>query len=156
MYAKGKRAAIVGAGDAAYDYALNLASRRYEVVMIQRSAPKSLPLLQERVAAESAICSLEEVSIASWHETAEGLEIDLDPPGREALEVDFLIIACGRSPERSLLGSISGQSIETDGLKTPPGLYLGGDLIRGLHRQAGIAVGDGLAAAMAAACYIAE
>ena len=66
---------------------------------------------------------------------------------------DYLLIAYGRDSRDHLLRQLvpSGRIAEC----STPGLYTGGDMVRGSFRQAGIAVGDGLLAAMQAARYLA-
>jgi thioredoxin reductase len=138
--AKGRRAAILGGGDAAYDYALNLASKGYTVRVLQRGPARCLPLLEERARDHDAITIVHGVNGIALRNEEKMLGIELEG---ERLDVDFLLVACGRSPADRLLP-------ETN----PPGLFTGGDLVRGSLRQAGIAVGDGLAAAMKAARYV--
>lgn len=138
--AKGRRAAVLGGGDAAYDYALNLASKDYTVFVLQRGAPRCLPLLEERVRGHDAITVIQGIDGLALRDGEKWLAIELKG---ERLDVDFLLVACGREPADALLHE-----------KDLPGLFLGGDLVRGSLRQAGIAVGDGLAAAMKAARYV--
>jgi thioredoxin reductase (NADPH) len=156
----GRRTAILGGSDAAYDYALNLASKGGRVVILQRSPARCLPLLAHRVRRLAGVEVLESVRVDACLETANGLEIRLaGREGRNGLEVDFLLIACGRSPDQGLVAPLQtphpgsgSEGIFQENL--PPGIFLGGDLVRGDFRQAGIAVGDGLVAAMAAARYL--
>jgi thioredoxin reductase (NADPH) len=149
--APGKRAAIVGGGDAAYDYALNLASKSFEVVVLQRGRRRCLPLLAERAGASANITVMRGGEIEGCAEKESGLEIAISREGTvRKIEADFLLIACGRSAEDGLLRSLD----EEQDTPPPAGLFTGGDLVRGDFRQAGIAVGDGLRAAMAAAGYI--
>jgi thioredoxin reductase (NADPH) len=158
--ARGKRAAILGGSDAAYDYALNLAQRGYQVTILQRSEARCLPLLAERVARNPAVSILQGVRMTSCREKDQALEIILARSSEEMVyDADFLILACGRTPRDSLLHELKGAWPEREGEigstgNLPPGLFLGGDLVRGDFRQAGISVGDGLAAAMAAARYV--
>jgi len=63
-----------------------------------------------------------------------------------------LLIACGREPEDGLLRSLARSGKIANHLA--PDLFAGGDVVRGSFRQAGIAVGDGLLAAMAAVRYL--
>jgi thioredoxin reductase len=45
----GKHVAIIGGGDAAFDYALNLGRRNRVTILNRGNSPKCLPLLAERV-----------------------------------------------------------------------------------------------------------
>ncbi|MFH1999183.1 MAG: NAD(P)/FAD-dependent oxidoreductase [Planctomycetota bacterium] len=157
---KGEHVAILGAGDAAYDYALNLADRGCVVSVLQRDAARCLPLLRDRVKARERILLHEKVRITACADHGSSLEIDFESmSGEQNLRVDRLVIACGRSPEDRLLQSIVRHEQGEGKLAGPDslagrGIFAGGDLTRGLCRQAGIAVGDGLVAAMYAVRYV--
>jgi thioredoxin reductase (NADPH) len=144
---------IVGGGDAAFDYALNLARRGATVSIARRSEPRCLPLLRERVAANSSIDVLAGAAVLSIEETENGLSVRVaDPRGVREIATDALLVACGREPENTLLRRLARSGKIANHLS--PDLYAGGDVTRGLFRQAGIAVGDGLMAAMAAAKFL--
>ncbi len=143
-----KQIIIIGAGDAALDYALNL-SRKNKVTILNRgNRIKGLNLLWERVQKRSAI---------SYFNNTEINSITLDDGGnllllgnREGGELkltgDFLITAIGRKPEYSFAGDsiIEGR----DQLEKERKLFLIGDLINGSFRQTSIAVADGVRTAM--------
>ena len=137
-----KRIAIVGGGDAAFDYALNLVKRRNFVTILNRGAEvKCLGLLWERSMAEPSITYRAETSVreVAFDKTAGRLQVQLD--AGESLEVDYLLFAIGRVPQIDFLSDeLVNQNIE--------GLYFVGDVKNGLYRQAAIAAGDGLRAAM--------
>ncbi len=156
-----RRAAVLGAGDAAYDYSLNLASRGYSVVMLQRSGPSCLPVLDQRARSCPDIVMMDNVEVTGCREKNRAIEIALaGNAGSRLLDADFLLVACGRVPENRLLGlfdarQAAGTTCKNSGTRSlPAGFYTGGDLVRGSFRQAGISVGDGLLAAMAAAEYV--
>ena len=152
----GARAAILGGGDCAYDYALNLTERGLTVTLLRRGPPRALGLLLERCAAaygvrELAPCRITECRASMDRGEARGLVLRLAGAGPLAgadlpdrLEADLLLVACGRTPEDSVLAGLPGYPD-----RTPPGMHRVGDLVRGDFRQAVIAAGDGLAAAMA-------
>lgn len=147
-----RHAAILGAGDAAHDYALNLASRGFKVSLLQRSPPRCLPLLSDRVAQSPEISVMKDVTVTGCREVSDTLEIQLiEGAESPVLNADLLLIACGRLPADDLLQPLKQGE---DGLME--GIYTGGDLVRGMFRQAGIAVGDGLRAAMALAGRLAR
>jgi thioredoxin reductase (NADPH) len=152
---KGRRAAIMGGGDAAYDYALNLASRGFQVSIVQRGASSCLPLLEERARGHAAIRIMKGASVRALTPGTNGLGIEIETrEDSTVLDADFMIIACGRSPDDRLLSGLALRRTDGDAGGLPKGIFLGGDLVRGSFRQAGIAVGDGLAAAMAAVRHV--
>jgi len=144
---RGREIAIIGAGDAAFDYALTLA-RHNDVLIVQRSAsPRCLPLLREQVADQRRVRILREHSLLSVSSHGACLRLTLgSEEGIDALTVDRVVIATGREPNLSLLS----QRVldQRDALTTSKRLFLSGDVVRGLSRQASIAVGDGVLAAM--------
>lgn len=143
---RGKQIVIVGAGDAAFDYALNLASRENTVTILNRSHETvCLPLLRERASANPSITYQEQTAI-------QRVETDV-PTGRLqlftdncSLITDYLIFAIGREPQMDFLSEhvkLQAQRLVEDGK-----LYLVGDVHNGPFRQTAIAAGDGLRAAM--------
>jgi len=145
-----KRIAIIGAGDAAFDYALNLARFNHVTINNRSSKISCLPLLWERAKKNVKIeyrddCLLEHVS-----STGSGLELTWRKNGKDwKEEVHFLLAAIGRTPVIDYL-SESLQSRLTE--FTAKGImYLIGDVNNGIYRQFSIAAGDGVKAAMIAA-----
>ncbi len=142
---------IVGSGDAAFDYAMNLSSNAGRIDVVYRSSePKCIDLLLERVTKtpnislhpdmEPEVLSEEEGRLRLSCKTSEGSR-DFD--------ADYVLIACGREPN----------SVEVEGLghvseSRFPGLYVVGDVKRGKYRQVSIAVGDGVHAAMSIADFL--
>jgi thioredoxin reductase (NADPH) len=144
----GKRVVIIGAGDLAFDYALNL-GRRNEVLLLNRSSQrKCLPLLWERAGRMPGVRYCEQTRLL-------GIEVDgvgglslltESPAGRQAMGCDYLVFAIGRQPN---VGFLSPQvSQMADELRKLGVLYHIGDVKNGAYRQAAIAVGDGILAAM--------
>ena len=150
---KHARVLIIGGGDAAFDYSIDLSGRGHNVTIIPRSESTCLALLRER-AKESGVDFLECSAPLRVRETDGGLSLTVKGKGRQReLATDYILIACGREPELSVLDDDLKRRI--GGLKDPPrtrvpGLFVGGDAVRGIHRQTGIAVGDGVLAAMLA------
>jgi len=137
-----KQIVIIGAGDAAFDYALNMTKNRNSVTILNRTREvKCLGLLWERAMAEPAITyrAGAPVSGVKLDETASRLELRLE--AGESIEADYLLFAIGRVPETDFL---SGELLD----KNIDGLYFVGDVKNGPYRQAAIAAGDGLRAAM--------
>jgi thioredoxin reductase (NADPH) len=146
--ASGLRVAVVGAGDAAFDYAIGL-SERNDVTLLKRGAEdRCLPLLRKRAAKNACIDIRDHVNVlrlapapsggASVCGTWKGSNFRLD--------VDAVIFAVGRDPET---GCLSRELLENIPALCASGrLFPAGDVQNGLCRQASIAAGDGMRAAM--------
>jgi len=152
-----KRILVIGGGDIAFDYILTLLNWGYEVTIISRSKSTCLPLLQARVIKNGAtihtMCVPEEIV-----EHSEDILLRCRRNNHiEELHADFILVACGRNPNTSFLSPTLKKCFDTtiDFPKTSlPGLYFAGDVIRGTYRQVGIAVGDGIHAAMMTEHYL--
>ena len=153
---KNKQIAIVGAGDAAFDYGLNLAQEN-EIFILNRSRTIScLRLLKARADQNPRIHYSPETSIASIStKPAGGIILECKTPlETRLLAVDYLVGAIGRDPN---LDFISGQFLEIAiQLENSGKLYYVGDVVNGLYRQTAIAVGDGILAAMKIYKYLEE
>jgi thioredoxin reductase len=126
---EGKRIAVIGGGDAAFDYALNLARRNRVSIIFRGDRPKCLPLLHERARRTRAItiCPGQ-----TW-------------PAADAF--DLVVAAIGREPNTGFLSpELKNHFLAKSDIR---GLYFAGDIKRGINRQAIIAAADGLAAAAA-------
>jgi len=143
-----KRVAIVGAGDAAFDYALNLSSKNQVMILNRGAAVKCLPLLWERASKNPAIRYHTHTQIQHLR-AGPGDQITLEcacPGGERQIIVDYLIGAIGRQAEMNFLApKISAKLSQYLDQGT---LYLIGDVKHGIYRQTAIAVGDGILAAM--------
>jgi thioredoxin reductase (NADPH) len=147
----GKRILVIGGGDIAFDYALTLLHWGHEVTIISRSEPTCLPLLYDRVSARSATLHTKCVpqKIRKHHKnlllSCRQSQKDKEVSG------DFILIACGRNPTISFLDlNLKKYYVKpSDDLQSSlPGLFFAGDVLRGIYRQVGVAVGDGIRAAM--------
>ena len=142
----GCRVAVIGAGDAAFDYALNLA-RHNEVLILNRGRQiKCLPLLWQRASASKRIAYYPETCLVKAASQLENrLHLDCEQTDRQlTLVVDYLVAALGRVPRLDLLSGLTDiESLQQNNL-----LHLVGDARRGVFRQTTIAVGDGMLAAM--------
>ncbi len=140
-----KQIVIIGAGDAAFDYAINLVKKRNIVTILNRGETvKCLPLLFERAVRETQIKYFAKTNVAqiTFVESRKSkvtrpstldfrLRIDSET---ETFEADYVLYEEIRRREKEL--------IETGRL------YFIGDVKNDLFRQVAIAAGDGLRAAM--------
>jgi len=150
LEARGKHIVVIGAGDAAFDYALNLSKKRNSVTILNRGETvKCLQLLWDRAARESAIAYRARVAVSrvDVDETAGRLKVRCEADGSsEAVRADYVIFAIGREPQLDFL-SEDVKRRESE-LVAVGQLYFVGDVKNGLFRQVAIAAGDGLRAAM--------
>jgi thioredoxin reductase (NADPH) len=141
--------AIIGSGDAAYDYALNLAPHNHVTILNRNKQARCLPLLFERAAASANIQVWTETTLDGTKLAQDdgGLELHCTQKGKErVLSCDHLIYAIGREPQLDFLNTCPDITIKT--LVDTGRLYFTGDVANGWLRQTAIAVGDGLRAAM--------
>lgn len=150
---EGSQVLVVGGGDAAFDYSLNLHSKGCNVTILTRSPPRCLSLLRTRVD-QAGIRVRTGFVLKNMSERKGQVVLRGDHDGKsEELVGDYILVACGREPELDLFkNSDLGVSVAREGppMTNIPGLYLVGDAVRDNCRQTGIAVGDGILAAMLA------
>ena len=135
---------IIGGGDAAFDYALNLASRDIYVDIVFRGEPRCLALLLERASRSEKIRTHAGTELKSVRGEERQLVFMMEQEGTEKeIVADYGLIACGRKADMGVLPPELAEN-----WKEASGLYLVGDVRRGNYRQVGISVGDGILAAM--------
>jgi len=136
-YIENKRVAIIGAGDCAFDYALNL-SKKNDVTIINRTDKiKAILILQECVRNNKNIKCLNNTTVQKIEKATSGLILGLS--NNDRMVADYLLIAIGREPNLDFIDpKLLNQS----------NLYQIGDVKNGRFRQLTIAVGDGTITAM--------
>lgn len=144
----GKEIAIIGAGDAAFDYALQLAERNRVAVHHRYRRVHALPVLQERVAANPAI-ALHPESTMEYAAYTDDNRLALtwrETDGKRTEVCDYLLPAVGRKPNLAYLSdSLLGERRRLEDEKR---LFIIGDAGNREFRQVSIAVADGVRAAM--------
>ncbi|TET91971.1 MAG: NAD(P)/FAD-dependent oxidoreductase [Methanomassiliicoccales archaeon] len=153
---EGRDYIVVGSGDAAFDYAMNLSRRARRVDIVFRSKPKCIGLLLERVLETENIHLLPGTEPDSLSEVNGRLRLSCSTSeGEKHFDADYVLIACGREPNWVEVEDMEVASAVGDGCETAlPGLFVAGDVKRGNYRQVGIAVGDGLHTAMSIADFL--
>jgi thioredoxin reductase len=143
-----KHFTIIGAGDAAFDYAINL-SKQNQVVILNRSDQVTcLPLLWERSRKNPQL---------EYRSNTQVIEVKPGSQGKLALTctditstftqiTDYLVIAIGREPCLDILSPNLREQFQL--LQCSGKLFLIGDVKNGLFRQTSIAVGDAMLVAM--------
>jgi len=146
----GKRVSILGGGDAAFDYAINMADKGASVTILSRSDPTCLQLLVDR-ARERGVNIMTGREVTGFTDTPDGVAIACEgSDGHDEMVADIVVVAFGREPR---LEFVDDELMSRMIIDDPPntgvsGLFLIGDVARGRNRQAAIAVGDGVLAAM--------
>ena len=145
----GGNVAIIGGGDAAFDYALNLASRNDVVILHRGERPRCIPALEERAAADPRIVYRSNVAVEEIVTTDDGVILQCRSGTGDETEryvAEHALVAIGRAPSLDFLHAGIGQ--RAAGLRERGLLYLIGDVANGALRQAAISAGDGVRAAM--------
>ncbi len=148
---KQKTIAIIGGGDAAFDYALNLARKNKVLILNRSDKSRTLPILFARCRQHRNIIIHENFRLTSAmtrEGTAEIILNALDPLCGQKSEIacHLILTAIGRVPALHFLAPELHSVIAE--LQLQKKIFLAGDVGNGRFRQATIAAADGLRAAM--------
>lgn len=139
---------IIGSGDVAYDYALNLQYSANKISIIRRTnKTSSLPILQKRVRNMDNIIVLNNHVIKKLVLKDDKVILEIDEDGKPiSLIKDLVLVAIGRKPNYDFLSDdlIS----EYDNPKIDSRLHFIGDVNKNNFRQVSIAMGEGMKVAM--------
>ncbi len=143
-----KTIVIIGAGDAAFDNALNLAKNNKVIICNRSKSSSALPLLIAKASKHANITYYQDYTL---HSILPGISENLNCvfTGRKkriTINADYLIAATGRTPQKDLYADKLKLS-ERQLIKLGK-LFLIGDVKNNIYRQVAIAVGDGILAAM--------
>jgi thioredoxin reductase (NADPH) len=143
----GQKIAIIGAGDAAFDYALHLSGKNEVVILNRGHRVTCLPLLWDRSKKDKNISIREGVSVQSVAKADDKLSLTVQSYEKPSIMVvDLLLIAVGREPRLDCIGDDVRASL--DRLTGEGKIHLIGDLKNGRYRQTAVSVGDGVKTAM--------
>jgi thioredoxin reductase (NADPH) len=139
---------VLGAGDAAFDYALHLAKRNNRVTILFRgAASQCLLILEQRVQENKLITCRNHGEVLRIEENGKHLDIIYrEGLGEGRLETRYLLVAFGREPSLGFLGD--NLKVRLDDLSPCGKLYLIGDVANGNFRQAALAAGEGIRCGM--------
>lgn len=142
-----KKIAIIGAGDAAFDYALTLSEKNDVTILNRSTTTKCLPLLEKRVSKKENIDYKANTHVEgiAYH----GKELVLACSNTSStwnMTVSYLLVAIGREPYLDFVTSNVKKNLEQ--LQMRKRLFLVGDVRNARYRQTAIAVGDGIKCAM--------
>jgi thioredoxin reductase len=146
---RGKRIAIIGSGDAAFDYAMSLSTRNKVVVLMRGDIPKCNAALLDMCRGRENIVVRKKTTVESIDVIKRSLiltSVAGDRPERERIDADYALMAIGREPRLDFLAGAMLKRL--DALRERKALYFIGDVANGTYRQTGICVGDGIRAAM--------
>jgi thioredoxin reductase (NADPH) len=144
---RGLRIAVIGGSDAAFDYALTLARGNRVSILMRSALPRANAVLQAAVAGHPRVTLVPDAAVRSFAPGRGGLRIEGRRGGKPfALEADAAVTAVGRDPETGFIAPSVRARLAF--LRESGRLWLAGDVVRGRMRQASIAAGDGMYAAM--------
>jgi thioredoxin reductase len=142
-----EKIAIIGAGDAAFDYALNLSEKNHVTILNRGTTVKCLPVLEKRVHNRENIEYKTDTQIKSI--ASRGQELVLacaNASSQWDMTVSYLLVAIGREPCLDFVTSSVEKNLES--LQMRKKLFMVGDVQNDRYRQTAIAVGDGVKCAM--------
>lgn len=139
-----KKIIIIGSGDAGFDYGLNLAKNNKVIILNRSERFKCLPLLYTQTLKNKNIRIYSSIVVKNIKFEENCLKLECS--NNRILCCDFLVIAIGRRPN---LGFVSKRlKNKFKELEKKHKLYIIGDVKNKFYRQTGIAIGDGIKAAM--------
>jgi len=148
-YSKNKQIIVIGSGDAAFDYSLQL-SKNHQVTLVNRSnGIKCLPILSQRLKELQNIKYFENLTLEKVlliENKSHAVFRNICTHQIKTLPMDFLIAAIGRIPQLNFLNRSIEKQMQS--LKDTNKLYLIGDVHQGRFRQCSISIGDGIETAM--------
>jgi len=146
---KNKTITIIGSGDAAFDYALSLSKNNIVYILNRSKKTKCLTILKQKCIENKNITYHDNTIPLKIKKENNQMEIFLqnnENNDKNKILSDFIIGAIGRKPS---LDFISNNVIKyKDYLINEKKLYIIGDAVNGIYRQASISIGDGIRTAM--------
>ncbi|MBN2346808.1 MAG: NAD(P)/FAD-dependent oxidoreductase [Candidatus Aminicenantes bacterium] len=148
---RGETIAIIGGGDAAFDYALSLAPANRVHILVRSERPRALPLLVERCRRQRGIVIHQSCRLTHAEVRQGGARIFLAAQafaGGHCGEIacQRILSAIGREPALHFLDADLRAVLPE--LERSKRVFLTGDVGNGRFRQAAIAAASGLRAAM--------
>ncbi len=140
---RNKIVAVIGSGDGAFDYALSLSKKNKVLILNRSDRVKCLPVLFQRVMQNKKIGYLTSIEIKRIDFEDNKLALYTN---EKKIIVDYLVVAIGRKPNLNFFDESIKKKVKI--LERRKKLYIIGDVKNGIFRQTGIAIGDGIKAAM--------
>ncbi len=150
MQVKDKNIAIIGSGDIAFDYALNLSDNNTVTVFNRSQAPKCIPILWERAKKKENLIYLNRSNLINIFPTeSDRIKLEYYSNDEHAVKegfFDYVIPAIGRQPANNF---ISERIYKNQNMLIKNGrLFFIGDFNNDICRQVAISAGDGIKTAM--------
>jgi thioredoxin reductase (NADPH) len=143
-----QKIAIIGAGDAAFDYALNLAEKHIVRIFNRGEKIKALPHLKKLVLQNKNIHYKDQLQLSEIEEEKSYLRLKFNDKNAKSIvvKVDLLLIAIGREIQKTYYSS--NLKTKEKQLIMKKLLFLAGDVKNGLYRQVALSTADGISIAM--------
>lgn len=142
---KDKIIAIIGAGDSAFDYAVNLAKNNKVLLLNRNNHVKCLPGLYNRCINTENILYFENTAVTKLSKLDSGLIITINNICKD-IYVDYFVAAIGREANLDFISNNLKEKMEN--LLAKGLLFVIGDVKNNIYRQTAICAGDGIKAAM--------
>jgi len=156
---RGAQVAIIGGGDAAFDYAMGLSEENEVTVLVRGSATCCLQILATRARSRKRVTVRMRTRISEAARGSGGrLRLTaLSERGDSArpsvdIDADYLVLAVGREPDDAFLSEELRR--DAPALEERGELLFAGDVVNGIFRQASVAAGQGTHAAMKVAAML--
>lgn len=142
FHCNNKKIAIIGGGDATFDYAISLSKTNQIYIFNKNEKPKCIPILFKRCSQKSTIkiFNNHEIKKIYLNNNKKNIEFIND----SNFIVDEIIFATGRISNKNFLD----KNLNIKYLEKENKFFFAGDIKNKNFRQVGICVGDGLKAAM--------
>jgi len=127
--------AVIGAGDASFDYALSLSAKNKVIILNKGHKIKANGFLRKRVSLNKKIHYIENFKIGKINFQDKKIVLQ----GKKPVMADYLFVAIGRKPNYPALGR---NAVKNNNF------YLIGDIKNGRLRQSSVSAGDGVKCAM--------
>lgn len=138
---RNKEVAIIGSGDVSFDYSLSLGKYNNVVIIYRKKGPSCLQILNERIKKNKIFC-YKNTKLLRVEKNSNKIILECMANDKKFnVSSDYLVVAIGRKPNTGFIP-------EDLKRKKTKNLYFIGDAAHIEKRQIGIAVGDGITAAM--------
>ncbi|MCK7514854.1 MAG: NAD(P)-binding domain-containing protein [Desulfobacterales bacterium] len=136
---KSKDFVIIGSGDSAFDYALNLSKNNKVTIINRTDIVKCLPVLWDRAQKNENISYIRNTLIKAASKEKEKIVLTLESTvirSQKTIKTDYLIAAIGRDPNLEFISKDFENKIND--LMDKDLLFMAGDVKNNIYRQTAI------------------